>query len=148
MKKTLTVNLNNTVYHIDEDAYSQLQDYLESLNDYFRNEEGASEILSDIEARIAELFKERMRFGMQIITVREVDEIISVMGHPEDFASDTLNIKTDDKEVGEKEVENQGTEKGEDGTTPQEKIPERNRRRLFRDKDDAFLGGVASGLGL
>ena len=147
MKKTLTVNLNNTVYHIDEDAYSQLQDYLESLNDYFRNEEGASEILSDIEARIAELFKERMRFGMQIITVREVDEIISVMGHPEDFASDTLNIETDDKEVGEKEVENQNTEKGEDGTTPQEKIPERNRRRLFRDKDDAFLGGVASGLG-
>lgn len=147
MKKTLTVNLNNTVYHIDEDAYSQLQDYLESLNDYFRNEEGASEILSDIEARIAELFKERMRFGMQIITVREVDEIISVMGHPEDFASDTLNIGTDDKEVGEKEVENQNTEKGEDGTTPQEKIPERNRRRLFRDKDDAFLGGVASGLG-
>ena len=147
MKKTLTVNLNNTVYHIDEDAYRQLQDYLESLNDYFRNEEGASEILSDIEARIAELFKERMRFGMQIITVREVDEIISVMGHPEDFASDTLNIETDDKEVGEKEVENQDTEKGEDGTTPQEKIPERNRRRLFRDKDDAFLGGVASGLG-
>lgn len=35
MKKTLTVNLNNTVYHIDEDAYRQLQDYLESLNDYF-----------------------------------------------------------------------------------------------------------------
>lgn len=148
MKKTLTVNLNNTVYHIDEDAYSQLQDYLESLNDYFRNEEGASEILSDIEARIAELFKERMRFGMQIITMREVDEIISVMGHPEDFASDTLNIEIDDKEVGEKEVENQNTEKGEDGTTPQEKIPERNRRRLFRDKDDAFLGGVASGIGI
>ena len=49
--------------------------------------------------------------------------------------------------MSEKEVENQDTEKGEDGTTPQEKIPERNRRRLFRDKDDAFLGGVASGLG-
>lgn len=147
MKKTLTVNLNNTVYHIDEDAYVQLQDYLESLNDYFRNEEGANEILSDIEARIAELFKERMRFGMQIITMREVDEIVSIMGYPEDFASDTLNLEADDKEIGEKEVENRDTEKADDETTPQEKIPERNRRRLFRDKDDAFLGGVASGLG-
>ena len=132
MKKTLTVNLNNTVYHIDEDAYRQLQDYLESLNDYFRNEEGASEILSDIEARIAELFKERMRFGMQIITVREVDEIISVMGHPEDFASDTLNIETDDKEVGEKEVENQDTEKGR---------MERHLRKNFpRETDGVCLG--------
>lgn len=62
MKKTLTVNLNNTVYHIDEDAYESLQEYLNSLRNHFAEEEGADEILSDIEARIAELFKERLRF--------------------------------------------------------------------------------------
>lgn len=144
MKKTLTVNLNNTVYHIDEDAYSQLQDYLESLKDYFRNEEGADEILSDIEARIAELFKERMRFGMQIITVREVDEVVTIMGHPEDFASDSLNIEEDGAGT-------QNTESSDPGTPPDPPVPEepvvKPRRRLFRDRDDAFLGGVASGLG-
>ena len=110
MKKTLTVNLNNTVY-AEYDAAKDEQ--------------------RDIEARIAELFKERMRFGMQIITVREVDEIISVMGHPEDFASDTLNIEIDDKEVGEKEVENQNTEKG----------MERHIRKKFpRETDGVCLG--------
>ena len=88
MKKTLTVNLNNTVYHIDEDAYESLQEYLNSLRNHFAEEEGADEILSDIEARIAELFKERLRFGMQIITLREVNEIITIMGHPEDFDRD------------------------------------------------------------
>ena len=71
MKKTLTVNLNNTVYHIDEDAYSQLQDYLESLNDYFRNEEGASEILSDIEARIEEI--EKILKNAEVVVEEEVD---------------------------------------------------------------------------
>lgn len=55
MKKTLTVNLNNTVYHIDEDAYESLQEYLNSLRNHFAEEEGAEEILSDIEARIAEI---------------------------------------------------------------------------------------------
>ena len=60
MKKTLTVNLNNTVYHIDEDAYESLQEYLNSLRNHFAEEEGADEILSDIEARIAELFKEQV----------------------------------------------------------------------------------------
>lgn len=148
MKKTLTVNLNNTVYHIDEDAYVQLQDYLESLKNYFRNEEGADEILSDIEARIAELFKERMRFGMQIITVREVDEVVTIMGHPEDFASDPLNIEADDTTTaGEKDAEKPNPEKPESETTFQEESSGKSRRRLFRDKDDAFLGGVASGLG-
>ena len=71
MKKTLTVNLNNTVYHIDEDAYRQLQDYLESLNDYFRNEEGASEILSDIEARIEEI--EKILKNAEVVVEEEVD---------------------------------------------------------------------------
>ncbi|WP_455497726.1 PspC domain-containing protein [Coprobacter sp.] len=148
MKKTLTVNLNNTVYHIDEDAYIQLQDYLESLKDYFRNEEGAEEILSDIEARIAELFKERMRFGMQIITMHEVNEIITIMGHPEDFADDALDIEADDATVaGEEDSGKQNTEKLEPEPPYQEVSSAKNLRRLFRDRDDAFLGGVASGLG-
>ena len=31
MKKTLTVNLGGTVYHIDEDAYILLDNYLNNL---------------------------------------------------------------------------------------------------------------------
>ena len=36
MKKTLTVNLNSIVYHIDEDAYSLLKKYLNNIKYYFR----------------------------------------------------------------------------------------------------------------
>jgi len=58
MKKTLTVNLGGTVYHIDEDAYVLLDNYLNNLRYYFRREEGAEEIVRDIENRIGELFDE------------------------------------------------------------------------------------------
>ena len=55
MKKTLTVNLGGTVYHIDEDAYKLLDTYLSNLRIHFRREEGAEEIVHDMELRISEL---------------------------------------------------------------------------------------------
>ena len=60
MKKTLTVNLGGTVYHIDDDAYRLLDDYLANLKHFFRKQEGAEEIVNDIEIRIAELFAEKV----------------------------------------------------------------------------------------
>ena len=45
MKKTLTVNLGGTVYHIDDDAYRLLDDYLSNLKHFFRKQEGAEEIV-------------------------------------------------------------------------------------------------------
>ena len=38
MKKTLTVNLGGTVYHIDEDAYKLLDTYLSNLRIHLRGE--------------------------------------------------------------------------------------------------------------
>lgn len=63
MKKTLTVNLGGTVYHIDDDAYRLLDDYLSNLKHFFRKQEGAEEIVNDIEIRIAELFAEKCPQG-------------------------------------------------------------------------------------
>ena len=61
MKKTVTVNLNGRVFTMDEDAYQLLEKYLNNIRIYFRKEEGSSEIIADFEARIEELFSERMR---------------------------------------------------------------------------------------
>ena len=58
MKKTVNINLNGVVFHIDEDAFALLQSYLESLTGHFHRTEGKDEIMSDIEARIAEMFQE------------------------------------------------------------------------------------------
>lgn len=82
MKKTLTINLGGTVYHIDEDAYILLDNYLNNLRYHFRNHEGADEIVRDMEDRIAELFNEYLREGHQVVTIREVEAVISRMGNP------------------------------------------------------------------
>ena len=68
MKKTLTVNLGGTVFHIDEDAYRLLDNYLCNLRLHFRKQEGAEEIVNDIENRISELFAEKLSAGSQVIT--------------------------------------------------------------------------------
>ena len=54
MKKTLTVNLGGTVYHIDEDAYVLLDNYLNNLRYHFRKEAGADEIVRDMDFRIVQ----------------------------------------------------------------------------------------------
>lgn len=118
MKKTLTINLGGTVYYIDEDAYHLLDNYLTNLRIHFCREEGAEEIVHDIELRISELFTDRLNEGKQVITIEDVEEIIARMGKPEDLS---------DEESGEAS----GSEK-QKGTTM---------RRLFRDPDNKVLGG-------
>ena len=58
MNKTVNVNLAGIVFHIDENAFETLNNYLNALKNHFKNEEGGDEILKDIEGRIAELFTE------------------------------------------------------------------------------------------
>ena len=82
MKKTLTVNLGGTVFHIDEDAYRLLDNYLSNLKIHFRKEAGADEIIDDIERRISELFTEKLVAGSQVITIAYVEEVIARMGKP------------------------------------------------------------------
>ena len=88
MKKTLTVNLGGTVFHIDEDAYRLLDNYLCNLKLHFRKQEGAEEIVNDIENRISELFAEKLAAGSQVITITDVEEVIARMGKPEDFGEE------------------------------------------------------------
>lgn len=89
MKKTLTVNLGGTVFHIDEDAYRLLDNYLCNLKLHFRKQEGAEEIVNDIENRISELFAEKLAAGSQVITIADVEEVIARMGKPEDFGEES-----------------------------------------------------------
>ena len=80
MKKTLTVNLNNIVFHIDDDAYEMLQTYLFEIADHFKSDEERKEIMNDIEARIAELFNEKLQKNKNVINLTDVEEIIGIMG--------------------------------------------------------------------
>ena len=89
MKKTLTVNLGGTVFHIDEDAYRLLDNYLCNLKLHFRRQAGADEIVNDIELRISELFLEKLTAGSQVITITDVEEVINRMGKPEEMETGT-----------------------------------------------------------
>lgn len=126
MKKTLTANISGTVFHIEEDAYDKLQRYLANIRAQFNGTDGRDEIMSDIEARIAELFNERLQ-GRQVVSIAVVDHVITVMGQPEDFGD------------GEP-VEPERTNEPISGTSSKGK-------RFFRDPDDKWLGGVIGGLG-
>lgn len=133
MKKTLTVNLNGTVFSIDEDAYQLLDRYLDNLRSHFKKEEGSDEIMNDFESRISELLSEKIRLGYNVITIQQVEEVIQRMGNPE--------------EIFEEETTEQ-TENGKKTTKESETvfINSAPKRKLYRNPDDKILGGVASGI--
>ena len=84
MKKTYNINLNNQVFYIDENAYTQLQNYIETLEKYYFEEEDGKEIMMDIESRIAELFKEFLQKShKEAISLSDIDQVIEIMGTPD-----------------------------------------------------------------
>lgn len=122
MNKTININLASTFFHIDESAYNLLQSYLNKLEKAFKNSQGKEEILRDIEVRIAELFQERKKHPDYVINEKDINEVIDILGQAEDFEVE----------------ESQETSKGQTHTAS---------KKLFRDPDDRYIGGVASGLG-
>ncbi len=112
-------------FHIDEDAYTKLQRYLDAIKRSFSTTQGRDEIIADIEARIAELFLERMENDRQVMGMADVDHIISIMGQPEDYLTDD--------DIFEDE--------------PQPKNTQSASKKLYRDIDNKYIGGVCSGIG-
>jgi phage shock protein PspC (stress-responsive transcriptional regulator) len=122
MKITVSVNIGGWSFNIDEDAYAELRRYLKNLEIHFAGEESSAEILSDIEARIAELFRTKITSYKQVINLNDVTQVISVLGTPEDIS---------DKE---------GRSAGEKFGTP-------GYHRMYRDPDHRIIGGVCAGMG-
>ena len=129
MKKTINVSLGGIVFNIEEDAHQKLSAYLDAISASMRGSEGHDEIMADIEARISELLQPKISDFKQVITISEVEEVINVMGSPEEFAPGHSETKKEDTyNMGGKGHAQYG------------------RRRIFRDPDDKVLGGVCSGL--
>ena len=139
MKKTLTVNLGGTVFHIDEDAYRLLDNYLSNLKIHFRKEAGADEIIDDIERRISELFTEKLVAGSQVITIAYVEEVIARMGKPEELEPDAGDA---DSGSGSWDGSNHAGNTGAGASATAEKVS----HHFYRNPDDKMLGGVVSGL--
>lgn len=129
MKKTLTINLNGYVFNIDEDAYQVLNQYLEDLGRHFAADE-KEEILNDIEARVAELFSEKL-VHRNVVELHDVQEVINQLGQPNQFEDES------------------GTQASAQTAEPQQNFTANERRKvrkLYRDTANKRIGGVAAGV--
>jgi len=121
MKITVSINLGGYSFNIDEDAYAELKRYIRNLELHFAGEESSAEILSDIESRMAELFRTKLTNYKQVIDIGDVQQVISVLGTPEDISES-------------------------DGPTAKDKFSSPGYHRMYRDTDHRAIGGVCAGI--
>jgi phage shock protein PspC (stress-responsive transcriptional regulator) len=128
MKKTLNINIGNSIIHIEEDAYEMLTVYLNEVKQHFAKSADDFEIVTDIENRIAEMFGEMLAEQQkQVVSIFDVQSVIRQMGSVKDFES------------SEEEVPAEGINIKNQPLNPVKK--------LYRDTDQAMIAGVCSGLG-
>ena len=124
MKKTIKIKIGGIVFHIDDDAYSMLQQYLNSLEEYFKVKAEGKEVMEDIESRIAEIFQQKANKQKEVIDQEDVLAMIDILGKAKDI------IEEEDSQNSESE-----------------RTYSQVGKRLYRDPDNAVLGGVCAGLG-
>ena len=135
MKKNISINISGIIFHIEEDGYEILRKYLDSINRYFSSFEDNSEILADIESRIAEILLSKLSEGKQVVTAEDVNALMATMGSVNDFKA------AEEQEAGS----NAGSEQREQQRSRISSQSTIN-RKLFRDNRRKILGGVCSGL--
>lgn len=123
MNKTVNINIGGLFFHIDEDAYQKLSRYFDAIKRSLSNSNGKDEIMKDIEMRVAEIFTDRQKSDKHVINLKDVDEVVAMMGQPEDYR-----------------IEEENDEQTFSHTTSKMK-------KLYRDKDKGTIAGVCTGLG-
>lgn len=126
MNKTVSINIGGLFFHIDDNAYNQLNTYFNTIKNSL-SEDSKEEVMHDIETRVAELLGARIVPDKQVINHMDIDYIISVMGKPEDYIID-------------QEQENNFTQQAAPNYTAYGK------RKLFRDTENGKISGVSTGI--
>ena len=109
MKRTSTISLGGMNFTIDDDAYDVLNQYFLALSKRFPEDE-KEEILRDIESRMAELFTFKLQ-NRNVIDINDVNEVIEVIGHPEQFDDESDNTPTADSSENYNSEEKNSDEK-------------------------------------
>ena len=124
MKKTIQINLAGSIFHIDEDAYEILKDYINRVERSLGRSAEGPEVIQDLEARMAELFTERLKPHRKVISVDDVSEVLKTVGAPEDI----------------------GDSRDKSWSGSRNRYDGKRYRRMYRDAEDKPIGGVCSGL--
>jgi phage shock protein PspC (stress-responsive transcriptional regulator)/uncharacterized membrane protein YcgQ (UPF0703/DUF1980 family) len=114
--------MSGIIFHIEEEAYEYLKDYITKIKTHFAFYQDSGEIISDIEIRISEMFSEiLLKENKQVITYNDIESVETRMGKPSEFSLD------------EEDAE-------------QTQFAESNNRKLYRDIDDKIIAGVCAGI--
>ena len=117
MKKNININLFGTLYAIDEDACTLLENYLDNMRSYFAKRDGGDEIFDDIEHRVAEHLWSLKENGMTAIDIDTVKQIISSIGNPDEMESEVEEVadsKIEETSDAEADSEDKEQSEGED----------------------------------
>ena len=123
MNKTVNINIGGLFFHIDEDAYQKLSRYFDAIKRSLSNSSGKDEIMKDIEMRVAELLTEKQKSDKHVVNTKDVDDVVTIMGQPEDYR-----------------IDDESTSSNQTFTSTSGK------RKLYRDKDRGTIAGVCTGL--
>lgn len=104
MKKTFNINVAGFPFTIDDDAYTLLSDYLDTIEHAFAKQDDSRELVNDIESRIAELLLEQTSSGSAIVTAQDVEQVIRRVGQPEEMIEEDETISIDSEKMEYKET--------------------------------------------
>lgn len=141
MKKTISINISGILFHIEEDGYTTLKKYLESINRHFSAYKDNQEIISDIENRIAEIFLSNLKNNKQVITAEDVIKLIEKMGTIADFKAIEEDLSEEDVKQPKPETEENDFYKH---ITPNQNT--KGYKKLTRLENRKILGGVCAGM--
>ena len=134
MDKTVSISIGGFSFVLDEIAYNKLKTYLQDVKTSLRGTEGIEDIIEDVEIRIAELFRDRLKFR-EVVNEDDINYVIATMGHPEQYKvededGDTTSSSTHSTYTNQQSYGGQQT----------------GAKRLYRDPDDTIITGLSSGL--
>ena len=153
MNKVINANLASLAFTFDQDAYAELDDYLARLDDHFAHTPGRTEIMTDIEGRLAELFTQGLK-GRTIVSTADVRAAVATLGQPEALGA-AADPDGDYADATYADYDTRRAYDTHDGYESDHRRRARRRpdygysrygRRLMRDGDDKLLAGVCSGL--
>lgn len=136
MDKTVSISIGGFSFVLDEIAYNKLKTYLQDVKTSLRGTEGVEDIIEDVEIRISELFRERLKFR-EVVNEDDINFVIATMGHPDQYKveEDEENEKTSTNSSYNYSTNNQSY--GGQQTSA---------KRLYRDPDDTIVTGLSAGL--
>lgn len=135
MKEVMNIGIGGKSFVVETSAYEILRDYLELFSSKIKPGE-SSEVMEDIESRIAELCSENISAYKNVVTESIVVKIVTQLGLPNGESYRPFQGAAS------------GAAKGAAGAAygagaEEQRVP----KKLFRDSDDKMIGGVCSGLG-